>query len=351
MFPTTTTLTSLLLLFISTLLYPAHAQTCHLDRDTARCTPPKGLTQLERDFFCLRKLNTLTDIMDCVKIDRRKQETDICRARDDGDPKTDNEDFSLRDGKADNFCFNPRAILVEGTAELTDSQDDSIRGALKACPMSDPDFHNCLCRWAVSEKHLSHFARHFKKDVKQDFSCGLAKKKRDVVPSLLLADFDQKKQHDRRDRAAPRSSSAPTITRAPPRPSTFSIRNGRPVYPNGVTGWQLPFVDQFVSAGAAKRRCYLHPEDAVIASCYTWKLASAVTTAAVSVWPSKANFSTPALETGSVVQPSRTEEPATEALPAGTAQGDVQGGAAGRVVVGMGWVLGIGVLVGLGVVL
>lgn len=164
------------LVLVALLFQDVSGQSCQLDRDITNCTSRQTLPTFDQGVSCLMKLNSLADIMSCVKI-RLKITERICLDASDDDPDTDDEDYTFEEGTDDRFCFSPRVILIKGTLAESDAQDDSIRGALRSCPQGDPDYHNCLCSWNVSEEHLLHFARHFKRDSNQDLSCGLAKRR------------------------------------------------------------------------------------------------------------------------------------------------------------------------------
>jgi hypothetical protein len=170
--------------FISTVAILLHAVSgaragCYLDRTLSEdldpkktCVPPASWNKSGKEIYCLMKLNTLGEIMDCIG----GVQTKICRGKA-NDPNTyDDEDYTTQDGKDDSYCLNPRYILTNGTKSDADSKDDSIRGVLKACPYGDPDYRNCLCEWGVTEPHLLHFSRHFKKDPSADFECALGKR-------------------------------------------------------------------------------------------------------------------------------------------------------------------------------
>lgn len=157
---------------LALLLAPSiFAQSCLMKRDVDTC---KATTWTE-EYRCLMAQNSLRTIMDCVEITANKngiKEWTICRPADDGNPNTyDDEEFEFQSADIKGqVCTEPRLILIRGPTTYPSGQLLSIRGALKACPKNDPDFHNCLCMQNVQLAAMTELAKYFKA-AKEDLSC------------------------------------------------------------------------------------------------------------------------------------------------------------------------------------
>lgn len=146
-------------------------QSCYMQRDVDTC---KAKTWPE-EYRCLMQQNSLRTVMDCVEITANKngvKEWTLCRPDDDGNPNTyDDEEFEFQSTTVKGqWCTEPRLILIKGPLTYTSGQYLSIRGALKACPKNDPDFHNCLCMQNVQLSAMTELAKYFKA-AKESLSC------------------------------------------------------------------------------------------------------------------------------------------------------------------------------------
>lgn len=158
---------------LALLLAPSvFSQECGIKRDVDRC---KSDTWTE-EYRCLMQQNSLRTVMDCVEITRQQsgttKEWKLCRPDDDGIANNDaDEEFEYQstDVKGQ-WCTEPRLILIKGPLTYTSGKLLSIRGALKACPKNDPDFHNCLCMQNVTLPAMTELSKYFK-TANEQLSC------------------------------------------------------------------------------------------------------------------------------------------------------------------------------------
>ncbi|KAH7382543.1 hypothetical protein DE146DRAFT_231491 [Phaeosphaeria sp. MPI-PUGE-AT-0046c] len=256
---------SLFALFLAPSVF---GQDCSMQRDLETC---KAKTWSE-EYRCLMKQNSLRTVMDCVEITANKngnKEWTLCRPSDDGNPNTyDDEEFEFQSTAVKGqWCTEPRLILIKGPMTYTNGKYLSIRGALKACPKNDPDFHHCLCMQNVQLSAMNELAKYFKA-AKENLGCNrLASRSTsfldDVVNSTHLHEAEEAQRRSLDARA----------------PYNFVIdAYGRPSYTDGTIGQRLPYFDQYILNGRYGRRCYVHPEVPEVAGCRTWLLPTPVST-------------------------------------------------------------------------
>ncbi|KAF2824545.1 hypothetical protein CC86DRAFT_371843 [Ophiobolus disseminans] len=229
------------------------------------------------EYGCLMKSNSLRTIMDCVEIKEQPGadlEYSICRPLDNGIDDDLEQYYYTSASKKGQWCTKPRTILIKGPLTYKNGWKLSIMGALEACPEADPDFHNCLCMQNVKIEAMNALAQYFKKVTSQDLEC--PKK----LPKRSTSFLDEMAETPHLNQARDNATDFHRHTLHPRALAEFTIdRWGRPVYADGRgTGYPLPYYDQYISNQAA-RRCYIHPEVNVEASCRTWRLATPVTLA------------------------------------------------------------------------
>jgi hypothetical protein len=155
----------------------AKEKECSINRENDSC---KSKT-LQEEYKCLMKQNSLLTIMDCVEgsIQDNGREKMLCHSFDDNNPNTeDDEIFTFQySPKSKQWCTTPRNILIQGPKTHPKGKLLSMRGALEACPETDPDFRMCLCMHNIKEDAMKQMANLFMPASAQDWACPKLRKR------------------------------------------------------------------------------------------------------------------------------------------------------------------------------
>jgi hypothetical protein len=120
-----------------------------------------------KEFFCYREQNSMYAVIREITADLQDGSEDgLCR-RYGEDPtfREDQLDFYIpgsSQGEPPN-CFKPRALLLYGTQASL-----GLQGAMKACPLHDPNFFECLCTQDITDAALELFATQFRRPVREE---------------------------------------------------------------------------------------------------------------------------------------------------------------------------------------
>ncbi|KAH7320655.1 hypothetical protein B0I35DRAFT_510509 [Stachybotrys elegans] len=268
--------------------------------------PNLGSINPTDDYECILANNPLYEIMECVSLDASLQEKEICRAHDDGNPYTHEDEFFV-DGQMyghtmnqrGEFCIKPRDVLLLAGSQCRGA---GVVGALQACPQSDPRFLSCLCEIGAADA-----GHHLPDPPRRDNLCqdsqynrrrgglrpwvdlpqgnpskvGLEEVGLEGDPSQECAldpgAFDQgqlkKRQRNRIPPMGPRprcSSVARGVLKYAQGAGFYVDVAGRPVYPNGVVGpIPLPYFDDYYPEHNLAKRCYVGPVEPIL-YCVHW---------------------------------------------------------------------------------
>jgi hypothetical protein len=241
--------------------------------------------------------------MDCIRIDRLRQDMMICAAADDGIVNGNENYDQIMTGKTPSTenCIAPRDVVISGSIAPA-CKVCSTGGMLNTCPMTDPSFLSCLCAHHVSPKHLDCLSRCFMPGLASDLKCGLQKR-------------DGPQYHPPAEKMKRSQNTLQTLG------LNFYIDSfGRPVYENGVIGFPLPYWEKVIANGLGLKRCYLFPLTTDM-WCVRWRLPEAVEEDYASGRFANADYGTEYEEDeeDETVTPSHTEAPESTEIPTATA--------------------------------
>ncbi|KAF9696487.1 hypothetical protein EKO04_005407 [Ascochyta lentis] len=269
-------------------------QVIRFRRDDTACR--SGATWPE-EFACLRAQNSLGRIIANIEIDKdTRRESLICRNFDKLPDSWPDDYFEADPNDVNVVCTSPRSILIDAIESIAGLDLVSIKGQIEACPKTSPNYHYCLCKWHVNTQHLRFMAKFFYQNdlwADMDFSCEKYLKKvgRGNIPHETIEDVPPEVVDDMPQEA---DDGPPLLnqTTYPDEMSTiplarrglaFKIVGGYPLYSNGQYGLPLPYQDTYYlyDERDAVKRCWIHPQLPVIASCTAWYLTASRTATAV----------------------------------------------------------------------
>ena len=112
---------------------------CFLDRNGYSCA---NQGSVYKEFMCVSKENSMSDIMACVKPIDLKNDVQLCR---DVSATSGDLDVNLYDGLPNRYCLEPRDVLEFQSTKPQLCNGCKLRGAILACPKQDKAFANCIC--------------------------------------------------------------------------------------------------------------------------------------------------------------------------------------------------------------
>jgi len=128
------------------------------------------------EYDCLREINSLNEVLDCVEADENGAIKDpICRP-DNTYPDNSDSDAYRYESAANGYCTSPRTLIIETWKKYLnkiEKRNSPILGQLRSCPLADPNYHNCLCYYGVKPQHLQILVPNFRVYDEEDLKSGL----------------------------------------------------------------------------------------------------------------------------------------------------------------------------------